>query len=50
MPLLEHFIGKSQLSFMIAGMRGEEGQFFIDKFMEVASTIQTMPKTKETDG
>ena len=50
MPLLKQFIGKSQLSAIGMGIRGEEGQFFKDKLIEVANVIQTMPKTWETDG
>lgn len=50
MPLLKQFIGKSQLSVMGAGVRGEEGQFFKDKFVEVAKVIEGMPKTYGTDG
>lgn len=50
MPLIKQFIGKSQLSAMGAGVRGEEGQFFKDKFVEVAKVIEGMPKTYDTDG
>ena len=50
MPLLKQFIGKSQLSAIGMGIRGEEGQFFKDKLIEIANVIQTMPKTWETDG
>lgn len=50
MPLIKQFIGKSQLAAMGAGVRGEEGQFFKDKFVEVAKVIEGMPKTYETDG
>jgi hypothetical protein len=50
MPLLKQFIGQSQLSAMGSGVRGEEGQFFKDKFIEVANVIKSMPKTYDTDG
>lgn len=50
MPLLKQFIGKSQLSAIGMGIRGEEGQFFKDKMIEIANVIQTMPKTWEQDG
>lgn len=50
MPLLKQFIGKSQLSAVGMGIRGEEKQFFIDKMLEIANTIKTMPKTYGQDG
>jgi hypothetical protein len=50
MPLLKQFIGQAQLSAMGSGIRGEEGQFFKDKFIEVSKVIQTMPETYGTDG
>lgn len=50
MPLLKQFIGKSQLSAIGTGIRGEEGQFFKDKLIEVANVIRTMPKTYGQDG
>ena len=50
MPLLKQFIGKSQLSAIGMGIRGEEGQFFKDKLIEIANVIQTMPKTYGQDG
>ncbi|AEJ01298.1 hypothetical protein Nit79A3_1466 [Nitrosomonas sp. Is79A3] len=50
MPLLKQFIGKAQLSAIGMGIRGEEGQFFKDKLIEIANVIQTMPKTYGQDG
>lgn len=50
MPLLKQFIGKSQLSAIGMGIRGEEGQFFKDKLIEVANVIRAMPKTYGQDG
>ena len=50
MPLLKQFIGAAQLSAIGSVIRGEEGQFFKDKLIEVAKVIQTMPKTYGQDG
>jgi len=50
LPLLRKFINSQQLEVMIEGMRGEEGQFFRDKMVEMAKTIESMPKTYDTDG
>ena len=50
MQTLKRFIGKSQLAAVGMGIRGEEGQFFKDKMIEIANTIQNMPKTYEQDG
>ncbi len=50
MPLLKKFIGKRQLSAVGMGIRGEEGQFFKDKMVEIANTIQNMPQTYGQDG
>lgn len=50
MPLLKQFIGQSQLSAIGDGIRGEEGQFFKDKLVEISKIITAMPKTHGTDG
>ncbi|MCA9422205.1 MAG: DUF2958 domain-containing protein [Nitrospira sp.] len=50
MPILKQFIGKSQLAAFASGIRGEEKQFFIDKMLEIANTIQNMPQTYGQDG
>lgn len=50
MPLLKQFIGGAQLLVINSAMSGEEGQFFKDKLIEIASVIQTMPKTYGQDG
>lgn len=50
LPILKRFIGDAQLSVMLSSAKGEEGQFFIDKLIEVANTVSTMPKTYEQDG
>lgn len=44
------FLSPSQLSIMGDATRGEEGQYFKDKFMEIAKVIDTMAKTYETNG
>ncbi len=50
MPLLKKFIGKRQLAAVGMGIRGEESQFFKDKMVEIANTIQNMPQTYGQDG
>lgn len=50
MPLLKQFIGAAQLSAIGSVIRGEEGQFFKDKLIEIANVIRTMPKTYGQDG
>lgn len=50
MPLLKNFIGAAQLSAVGSLIRGEEGQFFKDKMVEIANVVQTMPKTYGQDG
>lgn len=50
MPLLKQFISAAQLVAIGSVIRGEEGQFFKDKLIEVANVIQTMPKTYGQDG
>jgi len=47
---LKGFIGPMQLNFMAEAVKGEEGQFFLDKMVELASVIEKMPKSYETDG
>lgn len=47
---LKHFIGTSQLSAMRQCMRGEEGQWFIDKLVDLGAYIERMPKTYSQDG
>jgi hypothetical protein len=47
---LVHFIGRPQLSVMCQNCRGEEGQYFRNKLVEMSNTIKTMPKTYEQDG
>ena len=47
---LRHFIGRGQLAAMIDGTTGEEGEWFRAKIGELFDTVQTMPKSYETDG
>jgi hypothetical protein len=44
------FLSLSQLSIMGDATRGDDGQYFKDKFVELAGVIDTMPKSYETDG
>lgn len=44
------FIGKRQISAMLAGALSEEGQFFIDKIKEIAGIVATMPMIYAQDG
>jgi len=47
---LRRFISPAQLSTITDNMRGEEKQFFFDKAVEIADTINTMPQTYQQDG
>ena len=47
---IRNFVSRPQLSVIRELLKGEEGQFFIDKMMELADRIETMPKTYEQDG
>lgn len=48
---LKNFIGEAQLRTMFHfSINGEEREYFTDKMVQLESTIQTMPKTYETDG
>ena len=49
-PRLRQFIGLAQISVMARNCRGEEGQFFLDKIVELDGQIQSMPKSYQTDG
>lgn len=42
--LLIKFIPRHQLLFVIDALRGEEWEFFADKMIELAATIEKMPK------
>lgn len=45
---LQDFIGKRQLRAMLNILSGEEGDFFREKFRQIAYTSQTMPETYDT--
>jgi len=47
---LQGFIGKSQLSAISQLCYSEERQFFYDKLVQLAGTVDTMPRTYQTDG
>ena len=47
---LKPFINASQMSVMAGNLRGEEKEFFFNKFRELADTVDSMPKSYETDG
>ena len=47
---LKRFVSKNQLQAMTNCVNGDEGQFFIDKMVEVADLFAGMPSTGETDG
>ena len=51
MPLIAKFVSKNQILALVMGaVDGEETDFFIEKGLEVAKTLKTMPKTYEQDG
>jgi len=50
LPVLKEFMGTSQIEAVAQGIRGEEGQFFLDKMAELAERIRTMPKVYGQDG
>lgn len=47
---LDQFICPNQLKTMVSLCRGEEGQFFINKIIEISGIINGMAKTYEQDG
>jgi hypothetical protein len=47
---LRHYIGTSQLSALGDACRGEERQFFINKLVELAELVNSMPRVYEQDG
>lgn len=44
------FLSLGQLAAMADFSRGEEGDFFLQKFIDLAQLIETMPNTYEQDG
>jgi len=47
---LKDFMPSQQLAFMQQLTHGEEGEYFVSKFEEMANTVSAMPKTYETEG
>lgn len=50
LPTLRNFVSPQQLRVIADNCYGEERQFFIDKMVELANQIETMPQTYEQDG
>lgn len=50
MVSLKGFIGEHQLRVVRSALRGEEGEFFADKMIELAQTVANMPSTGQTEG
>jgi hypothetical protein len=49
-PVIRPFLSRSQLAAMADGCRGEEMEFFLQKFVDLAQQIETMPQTYGQDG
>ncbi len=49
-PTVRPFLSRVQLAVMSEAARGEDGPFFLQKFIDLAQQIATMPKTYEQDG
>ncbi len=49
-PIVRPFLSHGQMSVMIDACRGEEREFFMRKFIDLAQQIEVMPKTYEQDG
>jgi len=47
---LRGFMSPRQLKTMVVNIRGEEGQFFYDKLLEMAGIVKATAKTYEQDG
>jgi len=47
---LKHFMGPMQRRVVLDALRGEEGEYFVAKMVELAALIAAMPKTYEQDG
>jgi hypothetical protein len=50
MTVLKPFMNKRQHRAVLDLMKGEEGQFFVDKMIELADRVEAMPATYETEG
>lgn len=48
--LLRGWIGREQLLIMFENCKGEEGQWFEDKLVELAQLVTTMPSTRGQEG
>ena len=48
--ILQKFASFPQLHTMAHGCYSEEGEFFVEKLLELADRIKSMPKTYEQDG
>lgn len=48
--VLHHFIGRSQMACIREALKGEEAEAFREILTRLASTIETMPSSYETDG
>lgn len=48
--VVKPFLGRSQLSAIHQGLRGEERDFFREKLAEYAGRVSSMPKTYGQDG
>ena len=46
---LKHFMSREQRAIVQEGMSGEERCFFVEKMIELAAIVKSMPKTYETD-
>lgn len=47
---IKNFISRAQLSILDELCQGEERQFFMNKYVELADLIEKMPTTYQTDG
>ena len=47
---LRRFMPTAEIDTIVDNIRGEEGQFFLDKIEELYRLVETMPKTYEQDG
>ncbi len=47
---LRHFINPDQLAVLRENCAGEEGEWFQNKVVELATLVETMPKSMQTDG
>ena len=47
---VKHFLPPIQMEIMGGACRGEEGEWFRDKFVALAEQIKAMPKTYDQDG